>query len=564
MGTAAQPRWRTRLGSLGRVVWLAAMCLAVLFGSSARAADPCAAITPSPGLNQVVAIDPTTVWAPRGGQVKFTLSGLGSATPTAVVACFRWSNNGGAANPYRQAVVRLVDASQTPNLIYAATVPRLPAAPSDVWAFLADKLGAGDSTALGLAPLADFRVVVTTGAGAAVQQAEVVQQVGVTYHVVAVLITVLLIVAAWGLLYACGRQRGVPGGGWGDPVLRLISTKSGYASLSQLQIILWSFVVGGSAIYVMALSGNLIDITGGTLTLLGISGVATVGSKIDSVRKDKTSPDPANPPKAPGAVAALVATVAGPDAVALAWGRPSDGGAAASYRVSYRRVGAADWIVFTITRSKPGIVVCGLTAGQAYEFEVRAANASGPGDPQTARATTPDWPAGAAAAVQLRLEDEPANTSIGVAWAGGAPNARYRVEWRARDSDGPWQALKPESRTTTSAEIVGLDANAVYDIRVAQAPAPAVGAPPAWGRYATLEAATVGPRIPIWSDLVIETDGADEIEVTRVQMLFFTVVVALFVILRVATSGQIPVIPDSYLLLMGISNGVYLSAKFVS
>jgi hypothetical protein len=61
--------------------------------------------------------------------------------------------------------------------------------------------------------------------------------------------------------------------------LRVISTPSGYASLSQLQILLWTFVVLLSAVYVMALSGQLIQITSGTLILLGIAGVAGLGAK---------------------------------------------------------------------------------------------------------------------------------------------------------------------------------------------------------------------------------------------------------------------------------------------
>jgi hypothetical protein len=46
-------------------------------------------------------------------------------------------------------------------------------------------------------------------------------------------------------------------------------------------------------------------------------------------------------------------------------------------------------------------------------------------------------------------------------------------------------------------------------------------------------------------------------------MLFFTVIVALFVVLRILASDEIPTIPNEYLLLMGISNGVYLTAKFI-
>src|SRR5207248_354042 len=62
--------------------------------------------------------------------------------------------------------------------------------------------------------------------------------------------------------------------------LRIISTPSGYASLSQLQILLWTFVVGAAAVYVMSVSGQLVQITSGTLILLGIAGAAGIGAKV--------------------------------------------------------------------------------------------------------------------------------------------------------------------------------------------------------------------------------------------------------------------------------------------
>ena len=46
-------------------------------------------------------------------------------------------------------------------------------------------------------------------------------------------------------------------------------------------------------------------------------------------------------------------------------------------------------------------------------------------------------------------------------------------------------------------------------------------------------------------------------------MLFFTVVTALFVAMKVLTSYQIPEIPEGFLLLLGISNSVYLTSKFI-
>jgi hypothetical protein len=54
--------------------------------------------------------------------------------------------------------------------------------------------------------------------------------------------------------------------------MRLISTREGYASLSQFQIMLWSFLFGAGAVYVMGLSGGLINIPTGALVLLCIAG----------------------------------------------------------------------------------------------------------------------------------------------------------------------------------------------------------------------------------------------------------------------------------------------------
>jgi hypothetical protein len=72
-----------------------------------------------------------------------------------------------------------------------------------------------------------------------------------------------------------------------NPLLRIIASGRNYASLSQAQIILWTLVVGASAVYVMALSGDLIEITGGTLVLLGISGTASVAAKWKSASDDQ-------------------------------------------------------------------------------------------------------------------------------------------------------------------------------------------------------------------------------------------------------------------------------------
>lgn len=69
-------------------------------------------------------------------------------------------------------------------------------------------------------------------------------------------------------------------------------------------------------------------------------------------------------------------------------------------------------------------------------------------------------------------------------------------------------------------------------------------------------------KMPRWSD-VLRTDQSDMIDVTRIQMLFFTVVCATFVVLQVLTTDVIPDIPSGYLILIGLSNGVYIGRKLV-
>ena len=71
-------------------------------------------------------------------------------------------------------------------------------------------------------------------------------------------------------------------------------------------------------------------------------------------------------------------------------------------------------------------------------------------------------------------------------------------------------------------------------------------------------------RHPSWSDLVMEEYKGRELDVTRVQMLCFTIVSAVFVLLSVSTNYVIPEIPNGYLILMGISNGVYVTSKFAA
>ena len=76
-------------------------------------------------------------------------------------------------------------------------------------------------------------------------------------------------------------------------------------------------------------------------------------------------------------------------------------------------------------------------------------------------------------------------------------------------------------------------------------------------------------QIPRWSDLIVnetvQDDGTRtrEIDVTRFQMLLFTVIAAVFVLLNVLTTYVIPEISVGFQTLLGISNGVYMGSKIV-
>lgn len=63
---------------------------------------------------------------------------------------------------------------------------------------------------------------------------------------------------------------------------------------------------------------------------------------------------------------------------------------------------------------------------------------------------------------------------------------------------------------------------------------------------------------PKWADL-ISVDR--EFNLLKFQMLLFTLLAAAYVVLTVMLEQRFPTLPDNLLLLMGISNGVYLGGK---
>jgi hypothetical protein len=133
---------------------------------------------------------------------------------------------------------------------------------------------------LPLVPLADIRILISKDNSKTVA-ATVDTTIGITYPWAAILLALATVLIALTILALVSHYRlKHPGIASASLPLRIISTPSGYASLSQLQIVLWTLVVGAAAVYVMSLSGDLIQITEGTLVLLGIAGAAGVTAKL--------------------------------------------------------------------------------------------------------------------------------------------------------------------------------------------------------------------------------------------------------------------------------------------
>jgi hypothetical protein len=350
-------------------------------------------------------------WQPIGGLIEFTVNSFTAIdADAAVTTCFRWKVQSGTPAPFVEQRPVRVDLLNGGKVLKVTVVVPDPA-PTEAsgtnpfW----------DSTvarAIWLVPLVEVRIVALK-ANASV--ADVWTEIGITHPFFSLLLALAVVILAFVVLDVVVTKRvehkGIRDANW---LLRIISTPSATASLSQLQILLWTFAIAGSAIYVVTLSGQLVEITSGTLILLGISGAATLASQAHSESQAATK--------------------------------------------------QAD-------------------AKDAKE-EAQKAQANALVNPN--------------AAAQQAAKDAQEN----------AGKAQERVD----------QIKKPDKE-----------------------------------------------KKPQWSDLIVNEseEGVREIDVTRVQMLLFTLISASFVIVKVIAAYVIPEIPVGYLTLMGISNGVYVGSKVV-
>jgi hypothetical protein len=374
-------------------------------------------------------------WSPLGDTIQFTIKSFSVIPPNAsVLVCFRWESPTASKNDFIEAHPSQLDlSSDQKQLNFTVMVPK----------DLGPEPGGVETVKLlPFLPLAEVRILAIDASNKLI--ANVPTEIGITRPLLALFLAIVAASIGLAILYAITIRRpqsqGMRKAKW---YLQVISTKDGFGSLSQLQVLLWTFVVAISALYVMLLSGQLVEITSGTLVLLGIAGAVGVGAAIQNnaqINKAQTAAEDA---------------------------------AAAS------------------------------TEAQNAAEQAKAAHA--------------------------------AAMPVGGAPAGADPKEIARLE----------QVKNAAEQDATNKKKVASEKQKIAD-RLKNPPE---------------------DQTPKWSDLLINQTITDtgvviqEIDVTRFQMLLFTLVTAVFVLITVVTTYVIPEIPSGFVTLMGISNGVYLGSK---
>jgi hypothetical protein len=489
----------------------------------------------------------------RGGDVYFAVSGdVKSHLNMKAKLCWKLEKSNSEDNLPCQSdlEVRLHKKSEPSSQVdYVVTIPRdfKPAHPNTA------------RTQLWIVQIAELTITDDKGEKLSVQE------IGITESRYAFMAAIFAVVAAGIGFYRFATYIGVPGPkldktsfavralrAYSVP-LRLISTSNGWASLSQFQIMLWTFVIGAGAVYVMSLTMSLIAISVGTLSLLGIAGITTVLTELKSSQGSQAPSTLVSPGKV-----TYLAIKEGPRETELAvnWYPPVASTAPIHYLVQYLDPASPGmWRTACHALRTTSLRIVGLSPNTAYQLRVVAVNSAGMGPEETITApTAPARPTQSPSITGLQMQAGRTGTSMPLAW-NKVDGATYVLEKRLHDSDAEWTAIALANPSSPNATVAHLIPNTAYDFRVRT-----VALPDAWSLVETF---STDIRTPKWSDLVTDTDRPAEIDVTRVQMLFFTIISAVFVAVNIIDTGTIPVIDNTYVTLMGISNGVYVTTKFV-
>ncbi len=244
--------------------------------------------------------------------------------------------------------------------------------------------------------------------------------------------------------------------------MSIISTPNGVASLSQFQIVIWTLMIGSGMIYVMMLTGNLIDVPLPTLALLGVTGFALVGSKIQA-GADNT-PQRAS---APGTIGHLAVSGNPIDStIVLKWEPPTGTDQPFSYTVQMRLAGAGAWSTGARDVAGPPYAVTGLTAATRYNFKVFAVNAAGAGPAsimvEATTAAVIGVVQGAPGQVTGLTSANPTASSIELRWAvlNPAPTA-HTVQYRPAGTL-PW--VTHSNTANPPVVVTGLDSGTDYAV----------------------------------------------------------------------------------------------------
>ncbi len=478
------------------------------------AADVAVEITP----------DPQTRWQPPGGEVRFRVKNMPSlAVGSQIVACLRTEKEGA----YRTAKLRVVDVgNQNPS-----------DSSKDV------TLGIGIPEHVGTFQQMDLVVIGQTAATAKLFGFKETSYV--TSRWPAGVISVAVACIFWGIMFALAQKQGVRG----DVILKIIATRDGYASLSQLQIIIWTFVIGAGEIYVVCLTGAIINISLQALALLGISSLTTLGALLPTASSSTASSSTAP------SVSGLEALSIGATRVVLGW-YPVDSATPAQYLVRRSDNGGTSWADVSVT-SDIFFAISGLAANTDYQFQVIARVGGLNGPPQQGLPVRTAGADGPAPVMPTNLVATISNSdaSANVQWASAATGL-YLLQYR-EDEEATWSNwTQPIPATSASVALRDLDQDAIYWVRVSLVDSGG------WSGWTLPKDLKTPQRLPRWADLIIWKDQK-EVDVTRVQMLLFTLIAASFVALKIVDVNAIPEIPATLLALMGLSNGVYLTARFI-
>lgn len=249
----------------------------------------------------VIEVAPDTAWRPEGSEVRFTIASTQGAMPTItqVLACFRWQTTRPDSDTSAYTPTPLIRSISTADgkIEYGAIIPSL-VPPSAT--------GMGQArpqvvrTALRIVPVAEMVVLVRRSDS--LQPVQVILPVGITNVRLAGFIVLVCIIVFGAILWSLAppEMLDTHAPRWqriSEHMLAVIANPEGIASLSQFQVMLWTLVVAGSAVYVMVLSGNLIPISAQMLTLLGIAGGTQILASVDRVKPPAGTPYP--PPAKP-------------------------------------------------------------------------------------------------------------------------------------------------------------------------------------------------------------------------------------------------------------------------